>query len=277
MADTPQTGKVNTAFSLPTRTFYGAGDEICQVRLGRTRLHPGSWKADVRESRPGALAALGSEVLTHIGNAVATSPIRVVRFALPANDPAVPILSACGFRMIMRTDCGRIFPGQIPMSAHPALPARITTLREMPELFEDVAAFHMEIYGAQHAEWNPAVPSTLEQNIHRFLDPAELDPSTQYLAFQDDALVGVSSLRFPIGPHAADLGWIGVAADPALPADETHRQLLDACFDEARTRNLPLTVEVDQSDSLTWEALHQLPVAWNETLVHLVRDYAHDN
>lgn len=171
---------------------------------------------------------------------------------------------ADGFRPVMTTHIGVVPPRAVRSDSGAEIHRLID--RDTPEIRRALANLHAVIYRKQH-QWNPPAPILPEMAEALFLSQVDLLPEYMWYSVDgQDRPIGVASLRRLRVDHAVDLGWIGVLDGSS---DHTHRALLLTALSAAGSRSV--TLEIDEADSQTLQALANVPVMWDSPLVRYER------
>lgn len=256
---------------LPAIAAVHDGRVIGLARLYRYDLHPTRWRLAIRVSPDFRRRGIGTRLFNACIRESELLPGNEIRCSAYADETAtLAFARSHGFVPLMTTHFGTLASTDIPDHEASEMPVTIMTLAEKPELRQLVADIHERIYRAQHA-WSPVgeISEAFRESI--FLDPDELVPEAQFIAWLDGKPVGISSLRAPFSIRQPDLGWIGVIETlPDPVGDVVHDQLLNACLSFARERDADIRFEIDDSDGRTIRACRSLAIDWDLKLHHMM-------
>jgi N-acetylglutamate synthase-like GNAT family acetyltransferase len=122
---------------------------------------------------------------------------------------AIQFLERQGFREVMQT-WNPVFdprsinlePFQNASTQTRAIGIEIKTFAELPQLEDEIAMLHHQLYVQSHS-FNPPLDATLEQAKKAYLD--DVTPEALFVALQHGKAIGVSSLRGEADSH--ELVW----------------------------------------------------------------------
>jgi GNAT superfamily N-acetyltransferase len=115
-------------------------------------------------------------------------------------------LERVGFKAVMSTWTVDFDPAPVLSRLPTESPVTIRSYSEIPEMRDQLAQLHHEIYTASHA-FNPPLEATTEQMNRVYMAPDDLEPEDLFVAFEAQKPIGLSSLRGDVGE--LELWWIG--------------------------------------------------------------------
>lgn len=245
---------------------------IGAARLYRLSIHPTRWRLAIFVESEYRRQGIGTALFNACRQDSHLHSNDEIQTSVSSSDEIdVAFLTSVGFTTLMTTYLGALTWDHIPEANVTRHSADIVTLAALPELRQQVADIHEQIYRDQHS-WSPVGNLTEGFKESVFLDADELLADAQLIALRDGQVVGISSLRAPFSTQSLELGWIGVIHNlPDSIKGEVHAQLLGACFQFARQQKSSIFVEIDESDAQTLEAFQRLDIAWESQWFNLVR------
>ncbi len=180
------------------------------------------------------------------------------------NDAAIKFLERQGFQEVMQT-WNPVFDLR-SINLEPFLNAsqqtltlgiEIKTLAEMPQLEDELAIFHHQLYAQSHG-FNPPLEATLEQTKKAYL--SDVIPAGMFMALRNGKICGISSLRGEADGY--ELVWSGtIGHDTTTTLALVHRVLEFAL--EQRTYRI--SGEFDSLDEHAMKVLGTLQVERGNT------------
>jgi N-acetylglutamate synthase-like GNAT family acetyltransferase len=130
---------------------------------------------------------------------------------------AIQFLERQGFREVMKTWSPVFEPSKIDLEVFAkanietqASGIEIKTFAELPQLEDEIAMLHHQLYTQSH-EFNPPLTANLKQAKKAYLD--DVIPEALFVALQNGKPIGVSSLRGEADSY--ELVWSGTIGDDA--------------------------------------------------------------
>jgi N-acetylglutamate synthase-like GNAT family acetyltransferase len=178
-------------------------------------------------------------------------------------ESASRFLERQGFREVMQTWNPIFDPRNIDLeSFHKAdIETRasgieIKTLAELPELEDEIAILHHQLYTQSHA-FNPPLTASLEQSKKTYLD--DVIPEALFVALKNGKPIGVSSLRGD--DENGELVWSGtIGYDTTTTLALVHQILKFALEHQIKT----ITGEFDSLDPHAMVVLEKLQVPYGK-------------
>jgi N-acetylglutamate synthase-like GNAT family acetyltransferase len=151
-------------------------------------------------------------------------------------------LERVGFKAVMSTWTVEFDPVEVLKQFPDVAALEIRVFSEIPELRDDLARLHHDLYKQSH-QFNPPLEASLDQMFRVYMAPDDLDPELLFVAFEAGQPIGLGSLRGDA--EEFELGWTGAIGNRT---DITHA-LLKTMLEQAVTRGSPCIVaELDSLD-----------------------------
>ncbi len=176
---------------------------------------------------------------------------------------AIKFLERQGFKQVMRTwnpvfdpRSINIEPFQHASDQTRASGIETKTLAELPQLENELAAFHHQLYTQSHG-FNPPLEATLEQARKAYL--GDVIPVSMFMALQNEKICGISSLRGETDGY--ELVWSGtIGSDTTTTLALVFQVLKFALENQIKT----MTMEFDSLDPHAMVILEKLGVPYGQ-------------